>query len=283
MTGATSGIGFEMARALLQAGYRVSIPCRNMKKGEKTQAALQKYGSVTLYRCDLSSIKEAHIFATEFKAKNDHLDILVNNAGNYSPKFVTSVDGIEIHMAVHVVAPYVLTTEMLPLLQKSKEGARVINTTSALYCMVTNFKLSAFESAAEFSRIGGYANAKYALNLMTKQWALNWRGRRVTVNTVHPGMVLTDISRDDPLGGALLSFLFTRVMPWGMLNAQQGATTGVWTALSNETQEVTGRYLHDLAEEPMNPLVERDFEAGRGETLLEYIANLTASRTLSSR
>lgn len=279
VTGATSGIGLEMARALLQAGYRVHIPCRDMKKGERVQNELQQHGQVVLYQCDLSSIRQVRRFTQEFKSRNDHLDILINNAGNYQPTFVTSEDGVESHMAVHVVAPFIITNELLPLLERSSEGARIINTTSALHGIVNNFKLTAFTSRAEFSRIAGYANAKYALNLMTKQWALNWRDRKVSVNAVHPGLVLTDISREDPLGDTLLSYLLVRLAPWGVLNARQGAVTVIWAALATEMQDVTGRQLHDLAEEPMNPMVEKDFEAGRGEALLEYIANLVASRS----
>ena len=80
VTGGTSGIGKEIARQLVQAGYHVHLPARSLQKAEAVASELCALGkgSVTVHRCDVSSKRELKEFALAFRAASDRLDILVS-------------------------------------------------------------------------------------------------------------------------------------------------------------------------------------------------------------
>lgn len=76
VTGGTSGIGKEITRALILAGYHVHLPVRNMEKAEKVVSELG--GPITLYKCDLDSIQDVCSFAEKFKSTHSKLDLLIS-------------------------------------------------------------------------------------------------------------------------------------------------------------------------------------------------------------
>jgi retinol dehydrogenase-14 len=196
--------------------------------------------------------------------------VILDNAGNFSPRFETTEDGLESHMAIHVLGTFLLTTGLSDILR----GGRVINVTSSASYIVSHFDLRAFCDANQFSRQGGYSNAKYAQTLLTLQFALNLREQDIAVNCVHPGMVNTDIIRSDALGKAVLRGVVNTIAPFVMLTPKQGALTPIWAALSPECDSVTGRFFSDLQEDPFSWKITDDFKHGHGKALLVYCENL---------
>lgn len=204
--------------------------------------------------------------------------MLIDNAGNFEPTFQVTTEGIERHMAIHVLAAYLLSTELMPLLERSSEG-RIINITSSLHYLLSQSPLPASKSFTEpmwSSRVAGYTNAKYILTLMTKTMA-KAAPRNVVICTVHPGMVKTDIGREDQKASGMMNYIFGKLIPWGMLSARQGAITAIWAALSPEISSdprMRGALLHDLHIEPVNSMVEYDLHSGKGGELLAYCDTL---------
>lgn len=196
---------------------------------------------------------------------NSHLD----NAGNYSPTFQVTPDGVESHLGTHVMGAYALTMELKDLLTKS-DSPRVINITSSTYYLITSFNMNAFTSKEHFSRFGGYSNAKYAQTLLTLQLALDLKDSHISVNCVHPGMVDTDIARDDPLARTLFNQVLRTLLPFSLVNPKQAALTILWVALSPKTRGLTGRYFHDLVEEPISWALYREFVEGKGKAITEF-------------
>ncbi|PJF16641.1 hypothetical protein PSACC_03552 [Paramicrosporidium saccamoebae] len=255
VTGGTSGIGKEIARALILAGYHVHLPVRDMAKGRKVAEELG-VKAVTLYQCNLSSIPEVLAFIAAFKSTHKQLELLVN--------------GLESHMAIHVLGTFLLTTGLASILH----GGRVVNVSSSVYYIVSHFDLRAFCDRSQFSRQGGYSNAKYAQTLLSMQLALDLREHDITVNCVHPGMVNTDIIRSDTLGKVVLRGIVNTIAPFIMLTPKQGALTPVWAALSSECDNVTGRFFSDLQEEPLSGKIFHDLEHGYGKALFVHCENL---------
>lgn len=282
VSGGTSGIGKEIVKGLLEAGYFVHIPARNLSKATNLLATELKPFSkqVAIHTCDLSSIKSIDNFITEFCNSNSSIDLLVNSAGNYLPSFQKTEDGIESHMAVHVMGTFLLTEGLKDLL-RSKPNSHVINVVSSSHNILAKFSLDAFTKKTEFSRVGGYCNAKFAQVLLTKQMALQWQSpssgpTSIRVNAVHPGMAKSDISRDDILSRTLIQKILNYIFPISILSARRGALTVLWMALSEEEGmgRVTGRYFHDFAEEPASDVLEEAFRRGDGVALLERCREL---------
>ena len=134
ITGSTDGLGKATARELAARGATVLLHGR---VGERGEAALSEIRQATgnerlhLYLADFSSLPQVGRLADEIQADHDRLDLLINNAGiGGSRRRQESQDGYELCFAVNYLAPFLLTTLLLPLLRRSIP-ARIVNVASA--------------------------------------------------------------------------------------------------------------------------------------------------------
>src|SRR5690554_7532560 len=137
ITGATSGIGKETAKALAFEGMKLVLPVRNMAKGEALQKELHELtgnGNIALHECDLSSMDSIRAFAGDYNEKYDRLDVLVNNAGVWEMKRSETKDGIEKTFGVNHLAPFLLTNLLLGKL-KASAPSRIISVSSMAHIM----------------------------------------------------------------------------------------------------------------------------------------------------
>src|SRR5438093_11056037 len=118
ITGATSGIGYQTAAGLLRLGAQVVMVSRDPSRGEQARSRLmEQTGSqrVFVFLGDLASHESIRALADSFLQRAPRLEVIINNAGVIEPKRRLSADGIELTVAVNVVAPFLRTT--LPLEQ----------------------------------------------------------------------------------------------------------------------------------------------------------------------
>jgi NAD(P)-dependent dehydrogenase (short-subunit alcohol dehydrogenase family) len=119
ITGASSGIGKEVAKQLAQAGHHVIMVCRDSNKGQsaleeiKTQSSL---GRVDLLIADLSSQSAIRALADTVRDRYAKLDVLINNAGVVLTHRETSVDGYEKTLATNHLGPCFITNLLLDLM-----------------------------------------------------------------------------------------------------------------------------------------------------------------------
>ena len=131
VTGATSGLGYETAKALLQYGAEVLVAARNPEKTTQavrslTQATGREPVSVELDLADLSSVERA---AAEISKSYDSLDILVNNAGVMATPYRQTIDGFELQLGTNHLGAFALTGLLLPAML-DVEGSRVVAVSS---------------------------------------------------------------------------------------------------------------------------------------------------------
>ena len=237
VTGANTGIGFEIARGLAQAGARVVLACRNQAKGEAARSAIAnefKDSSPELLIVDLASQHSIRIAVDEFGTRHSHLDVLVNNAGVVMPSRQESPDGIEVTFATNVLGYHLLTKLLLDLLRKAA-AARVVNVASA---MAVGLDLEDVEfKRRPYTASAAYAQSKQANRMLTWAWAKRLEGSSVTANAMTPGAV------DTPLLHALAPKYPGR-------STAKGADTAIWLATSPEVARVNGRYWADRTEQP---------------------------------
>lgn len=135
ITGGTGGIGFYSSLGLAKLGARVIITGRNAERGEAALKRLKaESGSETidLVIGDVSSAAAVDALGAAVLAATDRIDVLVNNAGYLGDERKDSVDGIELHFAVNVLAPWRLTLALLPALKTAavaNDSVRVLNIT----------------------------------------------------------------------------------------------------------------------------------------------------------
>jgi NAD(P)-dependent dehydrogenase (short-subunit alcohol dehydrogenase family) len=219
VTGANKGIGYEIARQIGERGYHVLVGARKADAGKQAVASLQKGGAsaefVAIDVSDRASIQKA---AETVAATFDHLDVLVNNAAIMEDaKSITEVpdDLLLRTLTTNTFGPLRVTRAFLPLLAKSSR-ASVVNMSSGL---------------GQLSDMGdtypAYSISKTALNAVTRQFAAALRDKGISVNSVCPGWVKTD------MGGANAP-----------RTVQQGADTVTWLA-TEAPRDLTGQFLRD--------------------------------------
>jgi NAD(P)-dependent dehydrogenase (short-subunit alcohol dehydrogenase family) len=137
VTGATSGIGLAAAEALVRAGADVIGVGRSFERCRDTEWWLRSLRSdvdIDYIVADLSLQREVHHLADQVQSRLEmqgktSLDGLINNAATFSYWFTLTADGVELQWAVNHLAPFLLTSRLLPLLQKAP-AARVVTISS---------------------------------------------------------------------------------------------------------------------------------------------------------
>lgn len=202
VTGATNGIGKEIARALVRRGAAVTILARNATKAEATARELADEDGAAatpeVVLADLSDLASVRTAAAELARRYDRIDVLVNNAGIHSIPAESSGDGYELMMATNHLGPFLLTNSLLPQLESGTQP-RIVVTASEAHRMWPRVDLAEFAEPARYSPVGSlfaYARSKLMNILFTQELARRLTSTPLTVNSFCPGMVASGLTRD---------------------------------------------------------------------------------------
>lgn len=247
VTGATSGIGLEVARLLAADGATLVLACRDLAAGERCVAELaegNREAIVEAMAVDVSSQASIRAFAAGLAGRHPRVHVLVNNAGVWLPgkSPSRSPDGYELTWATNVLGTHLVTRALEPLLVAGAP-ARVVNVVSTY---VGDFDATdvQFERRG-YDGIAAYKASKLADRILSWAWAERLAPSGVTVNACHPGGVATGIYRN-PTGlfGAVLR-AYVRLVK---RTPAQGARTPAWLASSADVAGQTGRFYSDQRE-----------------------------------
>ncbi len=245
VTGATSGIGRQIALELGAEGAGLVLACRDVAKAQQVADEIgRRPGASTpvVMPIDTSSQRSIAEFAEAYRRRFSRLDVLVNNAGVGNGTRLKSVDGLELTFATNVLGYQLLSLELLDLL-KASAPARIVNVAS-LFASHLDLDDLQFERR-RYDELQAYAQSKACNRLLT--WALARRldGSGVTANAMAPGFVPgTGLSRN--LSPELREAYSKRTGR----TVEQGADTAVWLASSSEVEGVSGRFFADRREVP---------------------------------
>ncbi|MEU4422203.1 SDR family oxidoreductase [Actinoplanes sp. NPDC024001] len=232
VTGASGGLGLELATRLAAAGAEVLLAVRDAGKG---QAALDRIRAavpaarVSARSLDLASLTSVHALAGELVAENRPIHVLANNAGVMAPATRhTTVDGFELQFGTNHLGHFALTTGLLPLLRAGQARVTTLTSSSARQARLDWDDL---QSERKYLAVRAYgqsklANLLFALELDRRSRAGGWG---IVSNAAHPGTTLTglyaagpNLGRDRP---APHEAIFARLNRWGVL--VQGVDRGV--------------------------------------------------------
>ena len=187
ITGGTDGIGKLAARKLVRDGHQVYIHGRNEAKLRAVVAELRTASDtaqVDGFVADFSDLDAVRAMAERVREQLPRLDVLINNAGVYKTNSATTEDGLDARFVVNFLAPYLLTQELLPLLEAGRRP-RVINLSSAAQAPVS---LPALAGETRLDTQAAYAQSKLALTAWSRYLAETTP--KVTVIAVNPGSLL---------------------------------------------------------------------------------------------
>jgi NAD(P)-dependent dehydrogenase (short-subunit alcohol dehydrogenase family) len=237
VTGANTGIGKETARGLAKLGATVVLACRNVEKGEAAREDIQRTTGrtdVKVMPLDLGSVASVRAFAKRVRDELPALHVLVNNAGVWTTARATTKDGLETTWGTNHVGTFLLTNELLPLLEASAPSRVVVLSSALHYRGKMNWDDLQHERGS-FSGPTAYNQSKLANVLFTNALARRLAGKRVTANAVHPGVVATELARDYPK-------LLVKIFHFFLLTPEQGAQCSLHVATSDECATATGLY-----------------------------------------
>ena len=181
LTGATDGIGFVAAQQLGAQGHRLFIHGRDPQKLE--HASRKIAGVLETYLADLSNLEEVTLMCQEIKKSVKRLDSVINNAGVLKTSQTRTTSNRDIRFEVNTVAPYLITRELLPII--NSDGI-VINLSSAAQRPVDMRALREFK---EMSDMEAYAQSKLAITAWSLAMGREFKGGPSIV-AVNPGSLL---------------------------------------------------------------------------------------------
>ncbi|MCZ4604980.1 SDR family NAD(P)-dependent oxidoreductase [Streptomyces sp. Lzd4kr] len=241
ITGATSGIGVETARALAAAGAEVTLAVRRPDAGEQVAADLRtKTGNDAIHvaRVDVADLDSVTAFTTAWAGP---LHILINNAGiMMPPELERGTGGHEQQFATNYLGHFALTLGLHGGLADA-DGARVVTVSSSGHL----FSPVVFDDLdyrfRPYDALGAYGQSKTAEVLLAVEADRRWSGDGIRANALHPGAIATNLQRHT--GGLRTPEPYRKTI-------EQGAATSVFLAASPLVEGVGGRYFEDVNQAP---------------------------------
>jgi len=260
ITGASSGIGYETARALLSARAEVIIAGRDRARGEQAVQALQTArpaSQVYFLSLDLGSLASVRQASEHFFAQWNKLDVLIDNAAIMATPLGYTVDGYEQQFATNFLGHFLLARLLLPALRKAAP-ARVVSLTSGTHRASDIHFDDINYRHRPYDKWEAYGQSKTADALLAVALTQHFGEQGITANAVNPGGVRTGLQEQyltpeeiraryyDEAGNLLSSFK----------TPEQGASTTVWASVAPELEGVGALYLEDCHQAiPYDPAI----------------------------
>ncbi|XP_040275388.1 retinol dehydrogenase 14-like isoform X2 [Bufo bufo] len=243
VTGANTGIGKQVALDFARRNARVILACRSRDRGQKAVDEIKRETSnrnVILSILDTSSMASVRSFAEQILKEEKRLDILVNNAGASGLPYAITPEGLEITFTTNHLGPFLLTHLLLDLLKRTAPS-RIVVVSSFMHGQGNIDTSNLWGKNLEKNRYNDSYNSTKLMNaIWAKDLATQLQGTGVTVNSVNPGIVMTDAMRNYPF---LLRFIFNIIGFFFFKNAEEGAASAIYSSVSEEAEGLTGKFI----------------------------------------
>lgn len=259
ITGGSSGLGQESARAMAAKGAHVVITARNPVQMDNAVAAIKAEvpaAKLDTLTCDLASLESIKAAGAEANKRFEKIDILINNAGVMAcPKMETS-DGFEMQFGTNHLGHFALTKHLMPLVEAGagKEGSgRIVNLSSrGHHRSAVDLDDPCFNSR-EYNKWQSYGQSKTANILFSVGLEQRFAGKGIHSYALHPGGIMTNLGRhmtQDDI--TMLTEQMKKAAKergkegeTGLKTIPQGAATQVWAATASELEGRGGVYCED--------------------------------------
>jgi NAD(P)-dependent dehydrogenase (short-subunit alcohol dehydrogenase family) len=236
ISGGTSGVGLSIVKHLAANNYNVFFIGSNEEKGKQIEIELRKTSQQEIhFVClDLSKLKAVNEFVTNFITKYERLDMLMNIAGVVNLSRIETSEGIEKTFATGYLSAFVLSTGLIPLLEKTKHS-RILNVAGDP-SLILKAKLN-LEDLSFAKNYNGFKTAiatVHAKTVFTAILSEKLSGKNIIVNSFHPGIVKSNLTRNLPF----LARVLTKIVSPFMSHVSK---TGIYVSTSDTIQGITGQ------------------------------------------
>lgn len=298
ITGVSAGLGVETARALVAKGADVIGTARDLDKAYRATQAVRDAaghsgGSLQVVAMDLADLASVRAVGDAAIAAGKPFDLVIGNAGVMATPFALTKDGFETQFGTNVLGHFVLINRLAPLM---REGARLVMLSSNGHRFADvdlddpNFERTPYDTWVAYGR------SKTGDALLAAAFDARHRGRGVRAASVHPGVIMTELTRNmDPVEFQAAfeqmnaQHLAQGHAPFELKSPAQGAATTVWAGVVADAELIGGRYCEDchIGEVLADDAVVSAFSAGvrpyafdpaHAEALWMKAAQLTGER-----
>ncbi len=246
ITGATSGLGLESLRVLSQRGAHVIVTGRTLAKAQEACATVK--GRTTPVAMELERWDSVAAAVQQVRQLGMPIDVLMCNAGIMALPKLEQVYGLEKHFVVNHLGHFILAHGLLDQVRAAPQG-RIVAVSSMGYQWAP-------DAGIEFDNLAGerdynpnkmYGQSKLANQLMSLELARRLSGTKATANSIHPGIINTNLGRHF----ASWKRVASKLIGWTfMKSVEDGAATQCYVATAPALAGVSGQYFEDC-----NPVV----------------------------
>lgn len=240
VTGCNSGLGFETMRVLAMRGAHVIGAARTMEKAETACGSVD--GETTPLVVELTDFDAIVAAAERVHAMYTPIDMLILNAGIMALPGLEQVRGIEKQFVVNHLGHFLLTEHLRPQVEQAPHGRVVVVSSSAhQWAPEAGIRFDNLSGEKGYDPFAAYGRSKLANGLFSRELARRLADTRGTSNSLHPGVIDTNLDRHLPprdAEGASSRQIRMKTIP-------QGAATTCYVATWPKLQRVTGYYFAD--------------------------------------
>ena len=243
VTGCTSGIGFETMRVLALRGAYVVGTSRSLARAE--DACRKVIGVTSPAQLDLGDFDSVARFADVVLQMRSPIDMLICNAGYRGGQNARQlVHGVEKHFAINHLGHFILVNRLLARMSIAWQGRVVTVASRTAYrdAPPEGILFDDLGMAREYSDALAYGHSKLANVLFSLKLADLLRGTRITSNSLHPGVIATELSRNL---GPVSKFAWEVYARFAGKTVAEGAATTCYVASSENLANISGRYFED--------------------------------------
>jgi NAD(P)-dependent dehydrogenase (short-subunit alcohol dehydrogenase family) len=269
VTGASTGLGLETARALASVGAHVVLAGRDAARiGAAADTIRERVPDAQLEpgALDLTSLDSVREFAQWFAEDHDRLHLLINNAGVMYTPFEHTAEGFEMQFGTNHVGHFLLTNLLVPLLL-ADPPSRVVNLSSGGHMGSDIVWDDINFERRDYDKFASYGQSKTANILFSVELDRRLGESGVHAYAVHPGMIATELGRHMTRDDFQALMDRAKSSPSGGMPAyktvEQGAATSVWAATAPELDDQGGTYLADAEVTDQHAPWARDPESAR--------------------
>lgn len=271
ITGGNTGIGYETAKDLVQRGAKVYIACRNEEKGNAARSKIIEETKVDdklllTKKLDLASLQSVTMFSENIKESEEKIDILINNAGVMACPKSETADGFDMQFGTNHLGHFLLTNLLLDKI-KAASPSRIINVSSGAHQGAKGLDFDDLNNNKSYSPWNAYCKSKLANILFTRELSKKLEGTGVTANSLHPGVVRTELWRHmfdkKSFWRRAAETLLTPIISLSFKTPLHGAQTSIYCAVAPELQGVTGKYYSDCAVKGETNYAKNDEDASK--------------------
>jgi NAD(P)-dependent dehydrogenase (short-subunit alcohol dehydrogenase family) len=246
VTGASSGIGEQLAQALSAAGIEVIVVGRS---ADRTRAVANRL-KAEHHVVDFAELDQVRELGTMLAHRHPHLDVLMNNAGGVAGARIETVDGFEWTFQVNHLAPFLLTNMLHTNLAASR-GRVIVTASTASTSRMARIDFADLQPERGYRALRAYSVAKLANVLFARELARRWAADGIAAASAHPGVVASRFGSASTLPvRAVVASPLRRLMR----SPAEGADTLVWLANAPRSEWMSGEYFADRAVARSNPI-----------------------------